>query len=261
MTENIFDRISGDIRPQFLNGMEKPVLRNIFDEIDLNSTENAKSFDSVQIAVGTNFNDRFHISALTLSAGRRKAQVEKDDIRVMLSLMISNATVSLIGTLELIRNGYRLQPGLLLRNSSEICATILDIFMDKERYSEYINRQLKSNKSITRASKVVPLFGKMYGLFSDMYVHINDLHSTDMRISGYSDPKEVPLAMNLFFSHMVLWALLLVTELVFFDVVLTPRYWVQNEDKTYTYSAIESEKSWISSFYQPLQRIQREMKK
>jgi hypothetical protein len=261
VTRGTFERISRNIKPKFLSGMERPVFRNVFHEIDRNSTQNARSFNDVQRAIGKDFNDRFHLSSLMLSAGRRKAQVEKDDIRFTLSLMISNATVSLIGALELIRNGYRLQPGLLLRNSIEICATVLDIFMDKDRYSEYINRQLKSNKSITRASKAVSLLGKMYGLFSDMYVHINDLHSSDMRISGYSDPKEVPLAMNLFFSHMVLWVLLLVTELVFFDVVRTPRYWVQNEDKTYTYSATKSEKSWISSFYQPLQRIQKEMKK
>jgi len=227
VTRETFERISANIKPKFLSGMERPVFHNVFHEIDRNSTQNVRSFDDIQRAIDKDFNDRFHLSSLLLSAGRRKAQVEKDDIRVTLSLMISNATVSLIGALELIRNGY----------------------------------QLKSNKSITRASKAVPLFGKMYGLFSDMYVHVNDLHSSDMRISGYSDPKEVPLTMNLFLSHMVLWVLLLVTELVFFDVVRTARYWVQNEDKTYTYSATESEKSWISSFYQPLQRIQKEMKK
>ncbi len=259
MSKDIFERLSADIQPQFIAGMKKPVLRNVFEEIEFHSNSNAKSFDKIQAAIDSEFNDRFNLCSLILAAGRRKAQIERDRIRETLSLLISNSTVSLIGALELSRNGYRLQPGLLLRNSIEISATVLDIFMSHERYTEYIHGLLKSSKSITRAKKVVPLFGKMYGLFSKMYVHINDLHSQDMRIAGYTNPRELPLTMNLFFSHMVLWVLLVVTELTYFHVVQNPRYWVQNEDDTYSYSAIAREQSWINSFFKPIQRAEDEL--
>lgn len=248
------------IKSRYREGLGSIQQHDVFEDIKAYSAENSLSFDEIRDGFDERFNDRFHLSSMLLAAGRQRVDITHDEICQDLSVIINNARVSLVGGLDLMRNGYRLQPGLLLRNAIELCATVLDIWMNGDQFDALKQGRMKSAKSITAASKAVPLFGKRYGLFSDMSVHVSDLHTTDGRIARYTDPTEIPLHMNTFLSHMVLWAILVVSELVFFSVVETPIYWIEETDRSFRYSASDEEQEWIRSFFDRMESIQTRLK-
>src|SRR6185369_1764186 len=76
---------------------------------------------------------------------------------------------SLIGSLQLIRQGYTLEPHFLMRHAVENLALALSFVGEKgdEYFLKYTNNKISGEQCIGEAKKLVTQIGQIYGLLSN----------------------------------------------------------------------------------------------
>lgn len=94
-----------------------------------------------------------------------------------------------MAALELAVGGYMWEPASLLRNALETSASGWDIVHNKERFELWRDDKFKSTKSISNVSKEIEPFGKIYGLFSNMYVHTSSKNAVPSMYLVNGDPE------------------------------------------------------------------------
>ena len=100
--------------------------------------------------------------------------------------LLSNAEDFLISSFHMARQRAINESFTLNRNALELAATAIHIFKDKEIYKKFVNFNYKSTKSISFASKMIPVLGKLWGVLSQLAVHINH-RAFGSTIEGYND--------------------------------------------------------------------------
>ncbi len=135
----------------------------------------------------------------------------------------------------------------MARNIVETLATILHIAVEPDGLKNFHADKLQSTKSITSAKKVLPPFGQLYGMLSKSFVHINKAHAGLEPIVGYEKDEE-PLAFIISTLRANAWLIYVVTELVFHDEILTPRYWRSLGHGAFTYDPSDAERAWQKEF-------------
>ena len=186
-------------------------------------------------------------SALMFS-GLRLAVAQDDDLRSACAQLLSNALNSFASALALLRMGYVLQPGIIIRSILEAISTCLHLLQRPEDLPAYEAHTLQSPKTIATAKNVLPHFGSMYGHFSDSFAHIGKLHKAITPITEYVERDEALVA-NLSALRMTNWLLYVTAELAFNELVDSPRYWYP-VDNGYRYDPSDDEKAWMSNFFQ-----------
>ena len=185
-------------------------------------------------------------SALMFS-GLRLATAQDDDLRSACAQLLSNALNSFASALALLRMGYVLQPGIIIRSILEAISTCLHLLQRPDDLPAYEAHTLQSPKTIATAKKALPQFGSMYGYFSDSFAHIGKLHKAITPITVYVERDEALVA-NLSALRMASWLLYVTAELAFNELVDSPRYWYP-VDNGYRYDPSDDEKAWMSKFF------------
>jgi hypothetical protein len=112
---------------------------------------------------------------------------------------------------------------------------------------------MASTKSVTAANKLFPVFGRIYGMLSNEFVHIGENQSAFERMGDYSKDDE-GLSVILTSMKAVAWTIYVATELVFVEFVPHPRYWkiiAHREGGTSVevkYDPSEEERQWQAQF-------------
>ena len=164
--------------------------------------------------------------------------------------MLMNTLNSFVAATTVLQNGFRLQPGILIRNILETISTVLHLFTNPDDLKDFREGRLQSSKTIPSAKKVLPPFGWYYGFFSQNFAHIGYLHQNIQPLVPYKT-FDYALELNISFLRLTVWLLYVTTELVCLEVVDTPRYWQylgQNEHgkKMYSYNPSEDERKWLA---------------
>jgi len=173
-------------------------------------------------------------------SGLASANREKDELRIACAQLLMNASNSFCAAVAILRMGYVLQPGIIVRSLLEAISTSLHLIQKPLDLTAYQNHKLKSPDTIAAAKKVLPPFGKMYGHFSDNFAHIGELHKSITPIREYNEFHEA-LNVNLLNLRLSAWLLYVTVELIFNELISAPRYW-HSIDEGYMYNPSETEK-------------------
>jgi hypothetical protein len=138
--------------------------------------------------------------------------------------LLNTAMTTFIGCIHLARGGFRLQYATLSRSVIETICTVLHLMVSPNALRDFHARKLKSSKSINVAKQVIPIFGNIWGLLSNQFVHITTLHSKLEPLTSYKDGDE-DLAFIRLNIKTLAWLLFVSTELTFVEMVARPRYW------------------------------------
>ena len=160
--------------------------------------------------------------------------------------LLLNAFNSFGAATQLLRGGYCLQPGIIVRSVLEAVSTVLHLVQQPNDFAAYEKGSLRSTRTIDAAKKALPPFGQLYGYFSENFAHIGHLHRSINKLSEYTE-RHLALEVNLGFLRMAVWLLYVTVELLFNDLVEHPRYW-HSVPKGYRYDPSENERAWMSSF-------------
>jgi hypothetical protein len=181
-----------------------------------------------------------------------KAYKENDELSISLMNLLWNACTSFSAAVLLLRSGFRLQPGMIVRNNLETISLALFLFSNQDEYDKYKAGKIQSSKTISTIKKLIPPFGGYYGFFSEQFAHIGTLQQEQQAYTEYSKDEEA-LEANLMFLKTISWLLDITSELLCFDVIQERRYWEflgKNSDGNleYNYAPSESIKKWLSVY-------------
>lgn len=212
------------------------------------------SFDSLCERDLTQLSGLLSKASGMLYTGLKIALHENDELRVACAQLLVNASNSFVAAVAVLRMGYVLQPGIIIRSLLEAVSTSLHLLQRPSDLSAYQNHTLQSTKTIKLAKEALPLFGNLYGHFSENFAHIGSLHKSITPVGEYTELHDA-LKANLSSLRIAAWLLYVTTELAFNEVTSQPRYWHPVKDG-YKYEPSEDERKWMNSYFQ--QEVQTE---
>ena len=164
-------------------------------------------------------------------------------------VLLTNATQTSVAATELTRRGFRLQPGILLRNVLESVSTVCHIVTNEHDLKKLKKGKLASTRTIASAKKVFPPFGHFYGLLSNSFAHIGHLHFDSANaIKEYQEGEEA-LDFNLNALRFAIWSINVAAELAFFDNLSSHRYFRKIEDSAFVYAPSSAERERMKTVY------------
>lgn len=200
-------------RNQLVNQLQKicPVINSSFDEIYEDEFKKISSEISEILPI--------------LFVGYKHAQKDKEELFITCGDLLRNSSNTIIAAVQTLRCGFRLQSGILLRSVIEICATVVHLITIPEDLTAFLNDELKSTKSISIANKLIPLFGRAWGILSNKHIHINSLHAEWYPLKEFKDKKEITTEVTLGVIGLVTIILRITTELTFYSNVDEHTFW------------------------------------
>ncbi len=180
----------------------------------------------------------------------------ENPIKYNCAFLLQNALQTIVASLEVMRAGFRLQPGILFRSVLEILSSVIYLCIHPERLDDLKNGKLSSTKTISEAKKVFPYFGRIYGLYSNQFVHIGKLHRTLQPLSNYK-VNDFALKQNILSLKLVSWMLYIVSELLFIDDIEVLHFWKILDNNRVQYSPRPDAKEWQEIFFE-LEKISKQ---
>lgn len=225
----------------------------LVNQITRDADRIAKSFDALHSDDLEKVSSQFAHCFGVLTSGMLKATEEGDDLRIACGELLSNSLNSIAAAAYMLRGGFVLQPGPVIRSAIESMAVALHLMQFQKDLTKHREHKFDSTRAIASAKRVFPPFGQFYGLLSKEFTHIGKLYKQFTPIREYTSSYE-PLGLNLQFIISGVWMCYVTCELVFFDVVAQPRYWseipTEAQDQTpYCYDPSADEKSWMAEFF------------
>lgn len=214
------------------------------------------SFDAACDEEIREISELFSLTVGVLIASLRLASRQNDELRLAAGPLLSNASNSLAAAAAVLRAGYVLQPGILIRSLLETVSTVLHLIQVPGGLGELRSGRLKSTRTLAAAKTALPPIGALYGYFSENFAHIGDLHKGLPRVGEFERGDEA-LEVNLGFLRIGTWLLYTTTELLYFDLVPQPRYWV-SASGGFTFDPSDDERKWMDSFFRFKEEISAE---
>lgn len=224
----------------------------LINQITRDAEKIAQSFDALHSADLDKMSALFaHCSAI-LACGLMKAEREEDELRIACAELLYNSLNSMVAAAYMLRGGFVLQPGPVVRSAIEAMAVALHLMQFSEDLQKHRDHKFESTRAISSAKRVFPPFGQLYGLLSNEFTHVGSLHKQLTPIRKYTGSEE-SLQLNIQFLTSGIWMSYVSCELVFLDSIGQPRYWrelaKQIEGKTtYSYEPSSEEKVWMADF-------------
>lgn len=169
--------------------------------------------------------DRYSSECVALVyTGLEKTEGTDEDWRIACGHLLLNALSTWLAAADLLRDGFILQPGILIRNLLETLTAVLCILLETKHWDAFKRDDLRPENHLSTANRVLPIFGQLYGIFSGTFAHVRKLYSQLHPIIEYRSRDYEPLDANIGFLRMTLWLTCVVAEVIFYDVSRA-RYW------------------------------------
>ena len=203
-------------------GADKPIVvfkkGFVINQLRRDAPRIAESFDRLcdnDLVVMDKYASRAFMLILT---GMKHAEQNSHDVRATCGQLLLNALASWLAALDLLRDGFILQPGVLLRNMIETLIAVLCIFGDAKHWAAFQADKLKPEGEVGTASKVFPAFGQLYGFLSGTFTHVRKTYANLHPIMVYESRDYPPLDANINTLRITLWLCYVVAELVYHGV-------------------------------------------
>lgn len=178
--------------------------------------------------------------------GYLDAHRAEDNFALTCGQLLMNAGQSFTAATSLLRDGFRLQPGMLIRTVIETLAMVLHLQVEPGDLGRVRAGEFSSPKALPAAKKILPPFGGLYGFYSEQFAHLGGLHLQPQPLVAYEERDEAMEA-NLMFLKLTDWLLYVVTELVFFDHMESHLYWRRIKPGEYAYDPTQKGKDWFDA--------------
>jgi len=241
--------VPDDTAAAFVDSKNKRVvfLKNtmVVNQLRREGPKIAASFDAAFDEDIRRISEQFAIAYGTLYCQMQRPN--KNKTRDACVQLLANSSQTSIAALELVRHGFRLQPGILIRNAVETICVALALFVEPELMEAYEKGKLQSSKMVSRAKEVVPPLGWAYGFFSKEFAHLGQLHQQMHEWDAFEKSDDAA-EMNLKFIKLAVNLLIISGELICYNSVETHRYWKRIAPGQYAYDPPESEREWQQAF-------------
>ena len=168
------------------------VIRRIRDE----HPQHARAFDVAFAKDIQDISTELAVASGLIEIGvENTAQAGDADALRRLGAALGNAVNSVAGALELVRCGYTLQPGMLLRSVVECVAVVLDVVVNEESITRFRARSYSPTGAASRAKKVLGLVGHLYGVLSNYHTHVTESHETEYPLDSTGEAAASALRM------------------------------------------------------------------
>jgi hypothetical protein len=174
--------------------------------------------------------------------------VDAEDYKPTCARLLASATTAFMVSLEVARHGFRRPFGATARTILETLATVLHIIVEPAALGQFNAGILRSTRSVTVAGKVLPLFGRQYGMLSDRFVHISKSHAGLDPIVSY-EKDDAALGFIVSTLRATGWLIYAVAELAFYDDVTSPRYWRNVGPGAFVYDPSDAERNSLREFF------------
>ncbi len=149
------------------------------------------------------------------------------------------ATNALIGSLQLIRQGYFIEPQVLQRQAIEYLSLILSFYSGKENFELFKKGKLTGEKSFSLAKKIEPQIGEIYGILSEVShpsiklvgMHIAYKNKTKLIGGGLVEEHLYRTKLNIGTLDYLLVIFQSSVELVFSSKITELKFWVRTSSR------------------------------
>ncbi len=168
----------------------------------------------------------------------RPDQSQVSDEKFESQILIWQACNSMLASIQLIRQGYLLEPQFLMRVAIESFSLALSFHVDEKAFNKYSEEKLSGNNSITIAKKVIPELGQIYGILSTVTHpskgttgnNYNERSKSIIIGGGFTSDSSNRTLFNYSLLNYLLLTLWKGAELIFFDFEDTPSLWKKTND-------------------------------
>jgi hypothetical protein len=219
----------------------------LVNQLKRDSLQIAASFDTLCDGDVIEISQLLAESAAIVFAGFQDNGRKNKELQQWSCVVLLNIVNSLSAAIYVLRGGYRLVPGVILRNAIEAMAVCLHGLRKPQDLGRLKVGNFDSPKAINTAKDVIPPFGEMYGFLSNTFAHIGPLHHSIQPLVAY-EARDDDLVVNLRAIRTSVWLLYVIAEFAFLDLVKSPRYWRLEPPNKAVYDPSETEKHWQKGF-------------
>lgn len=221
----------------------------LLNQVKRDALKIATSFDALCEADMVEISSLFGEASTIVCNGMQRAieAPRDDDLRLWSSEVLLNIANTLSAAVLVLRAGYRLVPGIIVRNAMEALAVCLHGLLVPGDLSKIRTGKFNSTDAIAAAKRVIPSFGLMYGHLSNQFVHIGPLHNSVQPPVPF-EAREDDLVLNLRVIRAAVSLFYVVAEFAFLDRVSKPRYWRFLPPNEVIYEPSADEQAWLKSF-------------
>lgn len=219
----------------------------LVNQLKRDSVRIAESFDALCSDDVNELSQLLSESSTIILRGLLDQNRESSKLLLWAGEILINIANSLSAALYVLRAGYRLVPGVILRNGVEAMAVCLHGLQKPDELAKIKSGNFDSPKAITAAKKVVPQFGELYGFLSKQFAHAGPLHHSIQRLIPY-ETRDQDLLVSLRAIRISVWFHYVVAEFAFMNLIETPRYWHFVPPDSAVFSPSEAERQWQKRF-------------
>jgi len=206
-----------------------------------------KSFDAICSSDLEEFSELMAQTMVLILSGLKRSRYSGDELRLVAGQLMLNTLNSFCAAVQILRSGYRLQPGVIVRNILESVSVVLHLMQHPSDLEPFRAGKLNVPKTVNTAKKALPPFGQLYGFFTKQFSHISGFHQSLQPLVEYSNRDEA-LISNLRFLRIAVWHIYVTSELLYHDMVTEPRYWTHISSGIYAYDPSADERQWLDRF-------------
>lgn len=143
---------------------------------------------------------------------------------------------TLISSVSLLRQGYLIEPMMLLRNAVEGFSVAYSLQKDEALLKKFAAnpRKFPSNMQITFMSKEFPLIGKLYGILSN-FTHASEFHAVPSAAiqpfkigPGISSEENKYFRLEIIILKQVIYVLSSIIEFSYYKYSKSERFWTMD---------------------------------
>jgi len=219
----------------------------LVNQLKRDSLKIAESFDALCGGDVTEMSQLLAESGTLILRGLEDHGRRNVELQVWSGEILVNVANSLSAAIYALRAGYRLVPGVILRNAVEAMAVCLHALQKPQDLARIKLGKFDSPKAINAAKNIIPHFGELYGFLSKQFAHAGPLHHSIQPFAPYT-ARDQDLLVNLRAIRASVWFHYVVAEFAFLDLVDTPRYWHLEPPDKAVYDPSEAERHWQRRF-------------
>jgi hypothetical protein len=136
----------------------------------------------------------------------------------------------------------------LLRSLLEPLATVLYLRTTPTGLQKFEDGKLEPKTVLACAKKVLPFYGTIYGILSEDFVHINQLHGELQPLMPYNESHSQALNANIRYLRFSVWLLFVVTEFTFYDLINGKKYWKEVKPGQVAFNPSAETLAWQKKF-------------
>jgi hypothetical protein len=185
-------------------------------------------------------------AAITLRGMDDERRADKD-LQMWSAELLTNIAFSLSSAVYVLRAGYRLVPGVILRSAIEAMAVCPHGLQKPHDLARIKSGKFESPKAILTAKKVIPHFGELYGFLSKDFAHAGPLHHSIQPLAQYQE-RSADLVVHLRAIRAAVLFHYIVVEFAFVHLVHEHRYWHIETPNKLRYDPSEAQRQWQKRF-------------